>query len=264
MADLIDTHCHVTFESFDEDRSEVLQRAREAGVRRCVAVAVDVPSAVACLELSEATDGYVVATAGLHPNDPSVLQSEAWAAAADLLASGRFVAVGETGLDIYRDHVPLEAQCASLRRHLELALELRLPVILHCRDAFEPLGEVLATFRGAPLTGVLHCFTGGPADVPGLLESGLHVGIGGIATFPRSDELRAALREIPDNRLLVETDAPFLAPVPVRGRRNEPSFVAHTAAWLAEYRGVPADELAAQTTANATILFGLEVQAAGC
>lgn len=257
MSGLIDTHCHVTFEGFDADRAAVLDRARAAGVRRCVAVAVDVPSARACLELSDTTDGYVVPTAGLHPNDPSVLDAGAWEAAAELLSSGRFVAVGETGLDVYRDHVPLEAQRASLRRHLELALELGLPAILHCRDAFGPLAEELAAFSGSPLTGVLHCFTGGPADVVALLEADLHIGVGGIATFPRSERLREALDEVPLERLLVETDAPFLAPVPVRGRRNEPAFVAHTAAWLADHRGLAADDLAARTTANARTLFAL-------
>ena len=257
MIPLVDTHCHIGFESYDEDREAVLERAREAGVRHCVVVAVDAPSAVQARNLARQHPGFCVATAGLHPNEPDVADETTWAALVELIEEGGFVAVGETGLDLYRDTNARAPQEVSLRRHLDLALARDLPVVLHCRDAFEALAEVLADYRGRPLRGVLHCFTGGPDDLPALLEAGLHIGFGGITTFGNAEAVRAAAREVPDERLLVETDAPFLAPVPRRGKRNEPAFVAHTAAFLAELRGVDAEHLGALTTANACALFGL-------
>jgi TatD DNase family protein len=263
MIPLVDTHCHLGFESYDDDREEVLARAREAGVRHCVVVAVDGPSARRARQLARAHPGELVATAGLHPNEPDVAREQAWEEIAGLLDEGGFVALGETGLDLYRDTVPRAAQEASLRRHLDLALERELPVVLHCRDAFGPLSEVLASYRGAPLRGVLHCFTGGPDDLPALHEAGLHVGFGGITTFGNAGLVREAARQVPGERLLLETDAPFLAPAPRRGQRNEPAFVVHTAVFLAELRGVPAAELGALTSANARALFGLQEPADG-
>ncbi len=257
MPRLVDTHCHLDFDSFDDDRDEVLDRARQAGLVRCVAVAVDIPSAERSLALSRATDGYLVATVGLHPNEESAGDPAALDRVEELARTGAFVAIGETGLDTYRDDVPLERQVDSLRRHLALALDLDLPVILHCRDAFEPLAAVLAESAGASLRGVLHCYTGTRTELPALLEAGLHIGAGGIATFKNSHELRAALDEVPDERLLLETDAPFLAPAPMRGKRNEPAFVAHTATYLAERRGLTTERLGEITTDNAVALFGL-------
>lgn len=256
MVRLVDTHCHLDFDAYDEDRDEVLRRAREAGLVRCVAVAVDIPSAERSLALSGATEGYLAPTVGLHPNEESCGDPGALDRVEALARSGAFAAVGETGLDTYRDDVPLPRQVDSLRRHLALALELDLPVVLHCRDAFGPLAEVLAERAGEGLRGVLHCYTGTRDDLPAVLEAGLHVGAGGIATFKQSDELRAALDAVPDDRLLLETDAPFLAPAPRRGKRNEPAYVAHTAAFLAERRGVTLEALGETTTANAAALFG--------
>jgi TatD DNase family protein len=174
----------------------------------------------------------------------------------ELLCSGGFVAVGETGLDAFHECAPLDVQRKALAQHADLALDLDLPVVVHCRDAFPQLIEALEAYRGAGLRGVLHCFTGGHAERDALLDLGLHIGVGGIATYkPRSD-LREVVREVPEDRLLIETDAPWLSPVPMRGRRNEPSFVAHVARCLAADRGTPLQHLAERSTANARSLFG--------
>ncbi len=255
MADLIDSHCHLTFDSFDDDREDVIRRAREAEVVGCLVVAVDAASARLGRDLSRSLDGFCAPTVGIHPNDGSARDAGAFRQIEDLAASGAFVAVGETGLDTYRDHVALSDQVASLERHLRLALDANLPVVLHCRDAFDTLSSVIAAHPG--VRGVLHCYTGGPRDIVPLLEAGLHIGVGGIVTFKSSHALREALAQVPDERLLVETDAPFRAPMPVRGRRNEPASVRHVAEYLAPMRGLDLEELAALTTTNARDLFGL-------
>jgi len=254
MTPLVDTHSHIGLPAFDEDREAALERAREAGLVGCVAVAVDPASARRAAELADA-DPLLVPTAGIHPTEPLVGDEEAWVQTRELLAGGRFAAVGETGLDAFHDPGTLPAQTASLRRHLDLALDLGLPAIVHCRDAFGPLIDVLADYRGAPLRGVLHCYTGTRAELGPVLDAGLHVGIGGIATFKGSTELRAAVAEVPDERLLLETDAPWLAPVPRRGRRNEPAYVAHVCDAMAPVRGTTPGALGALTTANARALF---------
>jgi TatD DNase family protein len=254
---LVDSHCHLAFTAFDADRPEVVQRAREAGIASCVVVSVDGPSARRALEISERWPGWAHPTAGLHPTEPAVLEERNFDEVLELLDSGRFHAVGESGLDAYHDRSTLPSQVRSLHRHVRAALDRSLPVILHCRDAFDRLTAELAAYRGTPLHGVLHCYTGTARDLPALLEAGLHIGVGGIATFKGRDDLRAAVRDVPLERLLLETDAPWLAPQPVRGRRNEPAFVAHVAEGLARDRGVPLAELAAATTANANALFRL-------
>jgi TatD DNase family protein len=259
---LVDSHCHLAFQAFDPDREAVIARAREAGLVGCVAVAVDAASAEAARALARRHPGWLVATAGLHPTEEAVADPDELQAVEALLASGDFAAVGETGLDAHHDCAPLEVQEHSLTRHLELSLELDLPVVLHCREAFAPMARALLPFRGRPLRGVLHCFTGCEDDLAPLLEAGLHIGVGGIATYKRNDALRAAVRAVPRERLLLETDAPWLAPQAVRGKRNEPAYVAHTAAFLADDLGLPLEELAATTTANARALFGLDGTAA--
>lgn len=258
MLDLVDTHCHLAFDAFDEDRDEVVGRARQAGLRGCLCVAVDGPSALRALALADRHPGWAHATSGVHPTEPACGSPEAWTVVEAQLRGGRFAAVGETGLDNFHDEVPLEQQRVSLDKHLALALELELPVVLHCRDAFPELLEQVEPWAARGVRGVLHCFTGGPSDVERLLAADLHVGVGGIATFKPRDDLRAAVRAVPLNRLLVETDAPWLAPAPHRGRRNEPAYVAHVAECLAKDRGIAAEDLAAATTRAATQLFALD------
>ena len=256
---LVDTHCHLAFEAFDPDRADVIARARSAGVEACVVVAVDGASAEAARALARAEPGWAFPTAGVHPTEDCVGDRVEFEAIAGLIASGDFVAVGETGLDAFHECASLDVQRASLEQHIELALAADLPVVLHCRDAFDALIEVLAEYRGSALTGVVHCFTGTDQHLRPLLEAGLHIGVGGIATFKANGALRDAVREVPGDRLLVETDAPWLAPMPRRGKRNEPAYVAHTAAYLADDRAMDRETFAAMTTANARALFRLEL-----
>ena len=260
-APLVDSHCHLAFSAFDADRPDVVQRARDAGIAGCVVVSVDAPSARQALAVAERWPGWAHPTAGIHPTEGAVLDERHFPEVLALLDSGRFHAVGESGLDAYHDRSTLPAQVRSLHRHVRAALDRSLPIILHCRDAFAELAAELSAYRGAPLAGVLHCYTGTARDLPPLLEAGLHIGVGGIATFKGRDDLRAAVRDVPLERLLLETDAPWLAPQPVRGRRNEPAFVAHVAEGLARDRGVPLAALAAATTANADALFRLGLSA---
>jgi TatD DNase family protein len=255
--DLVDTHCHLAFEAFDTDREAVVARAREAGVAGCVVVGVDQPSSESALRLARQHPGWAAATAGIHPTEADVTDPARWPPLRELLAAGGFAAVGETGLDDFHHRTSLDAQAASLHRHVQAALDLALPVVLHCRDAFPRLLDELERWRGAGLRGVLHCFTGGPAEAERLVDLGLHLGAGGAATYKPNTALREALRATPVERLVLETDAPWLAPVPVRGRRNEPAFVAHVAELLADDRGADRADFAARTSANARALFGL-------
>ena len=257
LTDLVDTHCHLAFEAFEPDREAVVARAREAGVRACVIVGVDAPSSEAALRLAGALPGWAFPTAGIHPTEKDVEDPGRWPAVRELLGSGRFVAVGETGLDDFHRETSTEAQVGSLHRHVEAAIELDLPVVLHCREAFPRLLAELQRWRGSGLRGVLHCFTGGPAEAEALLELGLHLGLGGATTYKGNASLRAAVRAAPAERLVLETDAPWLTPQPVRGRRNEPAFVAHVAALLADDRGAEREAFAAATSAAARTLFGL-------
>ncbi len=257
QAPLVDTHCHLGFEAFDKDRPEVLERARAAGLVACVAVAVDAASAGVAAALAVSHPGFIHPTAGIHPTEDCCGDEAEWEHVEALIGSGEYVAVGETGLDAFHDRVPMPTQIDSLERHLGLAIETRLPVILHCRDAFEPLTEVVNRFAGSGLHGVLHCFTGSIRELAPLVAAGLHIGFGGITTFKPREDLREAAREVPLDRLLIETDAPWLAPVPHRGRRNEPAYVAATAQCIAEERGLDLATLARATTSNARALFGL-------
>lgn len=254
---LFDTHCHLTWHADEDPPAERVARARAAGVERCLTVAVDLDSARACRELAGALDG-VQASAGIHPNDvpDDAAARDAQLAELDALAaSGGWAAIGETGLDFYRDWSSPEAQQHSLEAHLALAARLDLPLIFHCRAAAEPLLERLRAFDG-PLRGVMHCFSEGADFARSFLDLGLYVSFAGNVSYPKSGALREAAAVVPADRLLVETDAPFLAPQPVRGKRNEPAYVRHTLACLAEVRGVAEEELAERTYGNAVALFG--------
>jgi TatD DNase family protein len=253
---LFDTHCHLTWHADTDPPAERVARARASGVERLLTVAVDLASARECATIAASIPG-VQASAGIHPNDvPQAADLDAsLAELASLLHDGEFVAVGESGLDYFRDWSEPADQIASLEAHLDLAEAHELPIILHCRAAADALHEVLSS-RGRAISGVMHCFSEGAAHARRFLDLGLHVSFAGNLTYPKSDELRAAASLIPADRLLVETDAPFLAPQTKRGKRNEPAYVAHTLAFAAELRGVPAEELAEQTFRNAVSLFG--------
>lgn len=256
-ASFFDTHAHLDQEDFDADRGEAIRRAQTAGVG-IVCVAVSADSSQAVVQLAEQYD--LAAAVGIHPNTTAEAAPGDWARIATLIAHPRVVALGETGLDRYWDFAPLSLQQEYLDRHLRLAQERDLPVILHCREAVTNLMPMLheAAARG-PLRGVLHAFSGDAAVAAECIDLGLHVSFAGNVTYSnrKFDLLRAAAQAIPDDRLLIETDSPYLVPQLFRGKqkRNEPANVIHTAAFLAELRGVPVNELAAYTTANARRLF---------
>jgi len=244
---VIDTHAHL-----GDDAAEVLSRAEAAGVERVVAVATTLAGAREALALAERHDG-VYACLGIHPHEAGGVDLSDVDGLRELLAHPRAVAVGETGLDYFRDYAPHDAQRTLFERQLELALEVGMPVVIHTRAADDDTVECLLRHDGAV---VLHCFSS-PALLEPARASGWYVSFAGNVTYKNAYELRAAARAVPADRLLAETDSPYLAPQAVRGRRNEPAYVAHTYSVLAEVRGVAPSELAEQIDANASAVFGL-------
>ncbi|RMG89130.1 MAG: TatD family deoxyribonuclease [Chloroflexi bacterium] len=253
---LVDTHCHLDFERFDTDREAVLSRAREAGVTRIVVPAIDLENCETVLRLAEQYE-MVFAAVGVHPNSAAGWQ-DGWVERLRGLAQHeKVVAIGEIGLDYYWDRTPPAVQHRAFAAQLELAAELGLPVIVHNRDASEDVLRLLAasSLAGRAEAGVLHSFSAGWETAVSALSLGFYLGFTGPVTFKKADELRRIAARVPADRLLVETDAPFLAPHPHRGQRNEPAYVALVAERLAITRGVETAELARQTTQNAFRLF---------
>ncbi|MFK5955247.1 MAG: TatD family hydrolase [Planctomycetota bacterium] len=252
---LFDTHCHLTWKEEENPALPRLERARTAGVDRFVCVAIDLDNAKRCRALAAEHDD-VFPTVGIHPNDVGAFAdlNSKLDALKDLADDDSFVAIGETGLDFFRDWAQPDAQRKALEAHLDIARDRNLPVILHCRSAIEELLPILRA-RGEQTKGIMHCYSEGPEAIEELLSFGLHISFAGNVTYPKSTPLREAARIVPDDRLLLETDAPFLAPQPKRGKPNEPAFVQYTLEALAtELQKDPA-QLAANTHANACALF---------
>jgi TatD DNase family protein len=247
---VIDTHAH--FDAGDDDPAEVLRRAREAGVQRVIAVGSGIDSCRVALAIAEREEG-VYAALGIHPHQAGGDEAGRLDELRDLLASPRAVAVGETGLDHYRDYAPHDRQRELFEAQLALAAELGKPVVIHTRAADADTAAALDGFRG---TVVLHCFSS-PGLLDPALDRGWYVSFAGNVTYPNAYDLRAAARAVPADRLLVETDSPYLSPQARRGRPNEPANVVHTIAALAEARGDDRDSLAAQIDANADAAFAL-------
>ncbi len=257
---LIDTHAHLYLDRFDEDRAAMLARAREAGVVAIVMPAIDVPSIHQALALCQTHEG-LFAMAALHPSETKTATDADFEAVAALCADPRVVAVGETGLDYYWDRSFDDRQQDFLRRHIHLAVAQDLPLILHNREASSDLVRILkeeqATLaRPERLRGIFHCF-GGPASLAQEVAAlGFLVGVGGLVTFKNAG-VAEAVRDVPMAQIVLETDAPFLAPTPYRGKRNEPAYVRLVAEKLAEVKGLPLDTVARITTENARRLFAL-------
>jgi TatD DNase family protein len=254
-SELFDSHCHLDPMRFGSELPDVLARARAAGVTRMTVIGTRAADSEAAAELAAREPG-IVAAAGIHPNDVAEAEPGEWERVVRLAESGRVGAIGETGLDWYRTTAPAELQRDSFDRHLRLAQRLSLPVVIHTResmrDVLDMLGEAVA--RG-PLVAVLHAFTGTVAEAAEAIELGCHLGFAGMVTFRSSAALREVAKGVPLERLLVETDSPFLSPEPLRGRRNEPANVVHTARCLALARGDEFAAFAAATTANARRIF---------
>jgi TatD DNase family protein len=255
---VIDTHAHVDGPRFDEDRAEVLRRAAAAGVRHLVNVGHDVASSRRSAAMAAADPG-VSAAVGIHPHEAGRTTDADFAEIERLAASPRVVAIGECGLDRGpHNDAPLDAQERLLRRHVDLARRRGLPLVIHNRDTYPDLFRILEdeASRG-PLRGVMHCFSGGVEEARRSVALGFHVSFSGVLTFRNAERTREAARVVPLDRLLVETDCPYLAPEPHRGKRNEPAFVALTLRRLAEVRGADPAELERATDENAVAAFGL-------
>lgn len=248
-AEWVDTHCHVTYEDIPGGAESALVAARQAGVRRMITIGTDLKTSNAAIDLANAHDD-VWATVGLHPHDAK----NGLDGLHELFAKPRVVAVGECGLDYYYDHSDRAVQREIFAEQITLANRLSLPLVIHTREAWDETFDVLKGC-GVPERTIFHCFTGSPVEAKKCLDLGAYLSFSGIVTFKNADEIRAAAKICDAEKMLVETDSPFLAPVPHRGKSNQPAFLVEVGACLADVRGVGVEEIASQTTRNATIAF---------
>jgi TatD DNase family protein len=257
---LIDTHAHLDEEAFDPDRAEVVARAAAAGIIRIVTIGTTADTSRRAIEVA-ANYPSVYAAVGIQPNYAAQAKAGDWEVIEGLASEPRVVAIGETGLDRYWDYAPFDVQIDYFQRHIGLAQKLDKPFVVHCREAE---ADVVAQLRAAAgrgtLRGVMHSFTGSLETAEACLELGLYISFAGMLTYKKSQALRDLVKVLPLERIVVETDSPYLAPQPMRGKRNEPAFMRVTANALAELAGMPQEEFARQTTANACRLFGLSIE----
>jgi TatD DNase family protein len=242
---LVDSHCHINAEQFDTDRDAAIERALATGVDRMMVI--DAP------EFAEEHD-CMYATIGVHPHEASKATEETLARVREMTRHPKVLAVGEIGLDYHYDFSPRDVQMDVFRRQLEIAHEAGLPIVIHTREAWEDTLTTIGQVGNLPHGGIMHCFTGDAAQARQALEMGFHLAFGGVLTFPKAESIREAARITPEDRLLIETDCPYLAPVPYRGKRNEPSFVVEVARRLAEVRGTTLEAIAEVTTRNFELL----------
>jgi len=254
---LIDTHAHLDSGQFDADREEVITRARENGISHIVTVGCDLGSSRRSIEIAGAHPG-IYAAVGIHPHDAGQATDEGLETLRRLIREEKkIVAVGEIGLDFYRDRSPRDVQRAAFRRQIRLAREVGLPVIVHDREAHDEVLQILREEEAAIVGGVLHCFSGDSAMARACIELGFHISFPGTITYPKNEAAREVVRSIPVDHMLVETDCPYLAPQGRRGKRNEPAFVRHAAEMIAEVKGLTVEDVARITTLNAYNLFGI-------
>ena len=254
--DLFDTHAHLHFPEFAGDLDAVLERARVAGVRRILTIGTDVPTSRAAAALA-VREPDVWAAVGIHPHEAADADEAALAEIERLASGPRVVAIGETGLDFFRNLAPREAQERALRSQLALARRTRKPVLIHCRDAHEETLSILGAADVSEHGGIMHCFSGDVGIARRCLDLGLLLSLAGPVTYPKPGALPEVAKFVPADRLVVETDCPFLPPQPYRGKRNEPAYLAITAARVAELRGEPLADLAARMSENARSLLRL-------
>lgn len=253
---LVDSHCHLDFPELSGEMDGVLARARGAGVGTMVTISTKLSEFERVRKIAE-THPDVWCSVGVHPHEAAAESgADDTTNLAALAAHPRVIGIGETGLDYYYEHSPRDAQKSAFRAHCRAARETGLPLIVHTRDADEETMAILGEeSQGGALKGLIHCFTAGPELAEFVLDLGFYISVSGIVTFKAAESLRDTLKNVPMERLLVETDAPYLAPVPMRGKRNEPAFVAHTATALGQLKGIPAEEVALTTTDNFFRLF---------
>ena len=248
----IDSHCHLDNPQFDPDREAVIDRALAAGVERMMVIGTGEgpPDLEAGIRLAD-THETIYATVGVHPHDASKATVETYGRLRELLKHPKVLALGEIGLDYHYDHSPRDIQKVVFVEQMGVAVDARKPIVIHTREAWEDTLDLLEKhWKPTGLGGIMHCFSGGPAEAQCCLDLGFHLSFAGIVTFPKSTGIQEAVRTAPADRILIETDAPYLAPVPYRGKRNEPAFVAETARKLAELRGLSLDDLGRITAEN--------------
>ncbi len=256
---IIDTHAHLDMAPFNTDRAEVIARAHEAGVGRIITIGIDPASSEAAIRLAEGYGG-VWATVGIHPQHAAGVSEADLDKLATLARHPRVVALGEMGLDFFRDYSPHDAQIRMLERQLELANRLGLPVVIHCRRAEKEMIPRLRTWTSrlaGSRAGVIHCFSGDETTLKEYLDMGFYISLGAYIGYPSSSAMRGVIRSVPADRLLLETDSPYLPPQSRRGKRNEPAYVTETVRLLAEIREVSQEDIGRETTGNAVRLFQL-------
>ncbi len=256
---LVDSHCHLDFPDYAADQEEVIAAAVKAGVTRMITIGIDYRTSAAAVALAAEYES-VYAAVGIHPHHAAEMSDDDLSAIVGLAKSPEVVAYGEVGIDMVKNYAPLEVQKEKFSRQVALAKELELPLIIHDREAHAEILAILQKEAPFPAKGVIHCFSGNLDIASRFMELGFYISIPGVVTFNKAEELQEAARRIPLESLLVETDAPFLAPVPRRGRRNEPAYVLYTAQKVAELKGITLDEVAGTTTANVEKLFHLTKQ----
>jgi len=252
---LVDTHAHLQWASFDKDREDVISRARKVDVKYIINIGFDLDGSRETIELAEKHKG-LYATVGIHPHNASQLNENILDKLRKLSENPKVVAIGETGLDYYRNLSPKEAQKKAFEAQLFLAQELRLPVVIHDREAHADTFEMLSKFKGK-IKGIMHCFSGSREMAEQCIKSDFYISFAGPVTFPSSYKLHETAKGIDLNKILLETDSPWLAPQEMRGKRNEPAFVLFTAKKIAKLKGISIDELAEATTENAKEIFQL-------
>lgn len=248
---LIDSHAHLVSL---ENLPEVLQRAQENNINKIVSISSDIPSTEATISLAEEYD-YIFATTGVHPHSADQMSEEVLMGIDHFAENDKVVAIGETGLDYFYMNSEKEVQIDSFTEHIRLGKKHNLPIIIHVRNADQDMIEILTKESAADTPGVIHCFTGDYDTAKKYLDLGFYISFSGIVTYKRSEELREAAKKIPKDKILIETDSPYLAPVPHRGKPNEPSYVKHVAETISDVRGISFDEIAEITKANAEKLF---------
>jgi TatD DNase family protein len=249
---LIDSHCHLDSQEFDPDRVQVIERALAAGVEQMVAIGTGngPPDLEAGIRLAEKYSGFY-ATVGIHPHDAAKAGPGDYRRLADLLSHPKVVAVGEIGLDYHYDFVPREAQKSAFIEQMSIAASTRKPIVIHTREAWDDTVALLEKhWKPHGIGGIMHCFSGGPAEAQRALDLGFYLSFGGILTFPKATQVQESAKSAPSDRILLETDAPYLAPVPKRGKRNEPSLIIHTAQKLADLRADSFENISRITTEN--------------
>jgi TatD DNase family protein len=261
---LIDSHAHIDLDTFDRDREQVLARARQGGIRAIINIGLDLKSSRASLKLAKKHDD-VFSTVGFHPHQASKMKDKDLRALAELAQDEKVVAVGEIGLDFYRNLSARKSQLEAFRKQLDLAVKLGLPVVVHCRQAHREVFDILSDWVSSTLSagrlrrGVMHCFSGDIEMAQQYIDIGFYISLAGSVTYPSAGELVQVAQEIPLNRLLLETDAPFLAPQAYRGKRNEPAYVTLTAEKVAQVRGMLRETVAEAAAKNTIELFHLPI-----